>query len=609
MPSQGASRGNVMRRLRLRRRPRDPARPSMGQRLGLLIGDRRGLIAGLALCSIVSGFVEAATLAMVAELAAAVVGGPHRGTHNAVLSLLNIQATLQVQILIAFGLCILRLLLQIPLSTLPARISAHVMARLRRELFDAFSRASWTVVSRGREGSLQEIMTNQVAQAVNAVSGTTGLTASSLQFVVLMVSALFLSPVAAVAVGAMTVVMFALLRPLRRRGGRYAKALSQAQVQYAGDVAEANRLAEETQVFGAGGAQRERIAGAIRRAQHWYFRSQVLARLIANVYQSLIYILLVGGIWVLHLIGGGHAGSLTGVVLLLLRAGMAGQIVQGNYQTLVQSMPFVERAQRTLAGFHDSVEGDGGEPLSSIETVGFEHVSFAYDPQTPVLRDINFTVRGGEAIGIVGPSGAGKSTLVQLLLHLRRPDQGRYLINGASAERFARDDWYRRVSYVPQEPRLLHASVADNIRFFRELDDEQMERAARLARIHDDIMSWPGGYEAIVGPRADAVSGGQQQRICLARALASAPDVLVLDEPTSALDPQSEALISESLKTIREQLTLFIVAHRMSTLEMCDRVMVIVDGRLAGFDTKPVLQRDNPYYRRASQLALAGRAN
>jgi ATP-binding cassette, subfamily B, bacterial len=598
-----------MRRLSLRRRSQEPSGPSMRGRLNLLIGDRRPLIALLALCSIFSGFVEAATLAMVAQLAAAVVGGPHKGTHNAVLSLINLHASLGTQILITFVLCIIRLLLQIPLSTLPARIGAQVMARLRTELFDAFSRASWTAISRGREGNLQEIMTNQVAQAVNGVSGTTGLIASSLQFLVLMISALFLSPVAAVAVGAMTVVLFGLLRPLRARGGGYAKALSRAQVRYANGIAESNRLAEETQVFAVGDAQRERIGQAVKQAQHWYFRSQVLARLIANVYQSLIYLLLVGGIWVLHLIGGGHAGSLTGVVLLLLRAGMAGQIVQGNYQTLVQSLPFVERAQQTLESFRDSAEEDAGQPLSSIDTLSFEHVSFAYNPATPVLRDINFSVRGGEAIGIVGPSGAGKSTLVQLLLRLRRPVDGSYLINGEPTEAFARDDWYRHVSYVPQEPRLLHASVADNIRFFREIDQEQIENAARLAQIHGDIVGWEHGYETIVGPRADAVSGGQQQRICLARALAAGPEVLVLDEPTSALDPESEALISASLKTIRRQLTLFIVAHRMSTLEMCDRVMVIVDGRLAGFDTRPALQRDNPYYRHASQLAMAGRAD
>jgi ATP-binding cassette subfamily B protein len=170
-------------------------------------------------------------------------------------------------------------------------------------------------------------------------------------------------------------------------------------------------------------------------------------------------------------------------------------------------------------------------------------------------------------------------------------------------ESFARADWHRQVAYVPQEPRLLHASVAENIRFYREIQDEAVERAATLARIRDDILGWPQQYDTIVGPRADAVSGGQQQRLCLARALAARPDVLVLDEPTSALDPHSEALIGESLTALKHELTLFIIAHRMSTLDICDRVMVIVDGRLVAFDSRALLQRDNAYYRHASQLA------
>ena len=109
-----------------------------------------------------------------------------------------------------------------------------------------------------------------------------------------------------------------------------------------------------------------------------------------------------------------------------------------------------------------------------------------------------------------------------------------------------------------------------------------------------------------MGPRADAVSGGQQQRICLARALAAQPEVLILDEPTSALDPQSEAFIGASLLAMRSSLTLIIVAHRMSTLEMCDRVMVILDGRLVAFDTKDALQENNEYYRQATELSMVG---
>jgi ATP-binding cassette subfamily B protein len=597
-----------MLRLRLRRRNGAQSAPSMRGRLSLLIGDRRRLVVVLAVSSIVSGFTEAATLAMIAQLAASVVGGAHKATHSPVLSLVDLHVSVGKQILIAFGLTGARLLLQIPLSVLPARIVASVMARMRIELFDAFSRASWTAQSQGTEGRLQEIVTNQVSQATSGVSGTTGLIAASLQFLVLMISALYLNVVAAVAVGAMTVLLFGVLRPMRARGGRYARALSRSQITYARRVAEGNRLAEEIHVFGAGAAQRERIGRAVAQAQHWLFRTQALLRLTTNVYQSLIYILLVGGILVLHLIGGGHAASLTGVVLLLLRAGMTGQVIQSSYQTLVQAVPFIARVQEVLEHYRANAAEDGSEPLSSIDTITFERVSFAYRPETPALTEIDFTIRGGEAIGIVGPSGAGKSTLVQLLLQLRPPSEGRYLINGSPAASFARSDWYRRVSYVPQEPRLLHAPVADNIRFFRELTEEQIERAARQARIHEDILSWTGGYEAIVGPRADAVSGGQQQRICLARALAAEPDVLVLDEPTSALDPQSESLISASLKAIHRELTLFIVAHRMSTLEICDRVMVIVDGRLEDFDTRTALQRDNPYFRHATQLAAAGHA-
>ena len=218
----------------------------------------------------------------------------------------------------------------------------------------------------------------------------------------------------------------------------------------------------------------------------------------------------------------------------------------------------------------------------------------------PVLSDISFEAHGSEAVGVIGPSGAGKSTLVQILLNLRTPDEGRYLINGVPVQQFRQDDWYARVAYVPQEPRLVHASVAENIRYFRDLDDDAVVRGAQLARIHEDIESWPNGYETIVGPRADAVSGGQQQRICLARALAAQPEILILDEPTSALDPRSEALIQESLTALKHKVTLFIIAHRMSTLDICDRVMVILDGHLDAFDTLALLAKTNPYYRSAS---------
>ncbi|HTB71290.1 MAG TPA: ABC transporter ATP-binding protein [Solirubrobacteraceae bacterium] len=589
-----------------RERARERPRGSTRARLEMLIGDRRRLVVALSVCSILSGFAESATLALVAQIAVSfVTGAKHVQVHAGPL---DIHASTGKLLLVAFGCTVARTALQFPLSILPARIAADVQARMRTKLFDAFTRASWAVQSRDREGQLQETMTNQVSSATAGATQVTILINAAFTFVVLTISALALNALAAVIVAVASIVLFGLLRPLRARGVRNARALSKAQVEYAGGIAESIRVAEEVHVFGVVGTQRKAIAVLVRASQELFYRTQVLGRLVANLYQSFIFVLLVAGLGGLYLIGRRHVGSLGGVVLILVRAGTAGQLVQGAYQSLAQSLPFIERIQETAERYLDSSPADGELTLPRVERIAFEDVGFAYNPGRPVLSGIGFEIERGEVIGIIGPSGAGKSTLVHLLLQLRVPDHGRYLVNGVEAAEFKRTDWTGQVAYVPQEPRLLHASVAENIRFYRELDDAAVERAAKLARIHDDVIGWPARYATIVGPRADAVSGGQQQRICLARALAARPEVLVLDEPTSALDPTSEALIGESLTALKHELTLFIIAHRMSTLDMCDRVMVIVDGRLAAFDTKALLQRDNTYYRHASQLAAGPRA-
>ncbi len=579
---------------------------STRSRLKLLLGERRGAVAGLALSSVLAGFAEAGILAVIAQVATTLVSGA-QSVHVKV-GPIDVHTDVKTLFLLAIALALVRLALQAPLSVLPARITADVQSQLRRSLFAAFSRASWEVQSRDREGHLQEIMTSQVIQATGGALQATTLITSLFTFIVLMLSALALNAAAAGVVLAAALVLFALLRPLRTLGVRRARELSKAQMEYAGGIGEAIRVAEETQVFGVAGAQRSRVEGLVSTARGLFFRTQLLGRLIPNLYQSLIYLLLVAGLAALYAVGRGHAASLGAVVLLLVRAGTNGQQMQSCYQALQQSLPFIERLQEAEQRYAQSTPVVGELPLASVQTLAFEHVSFAYRASRPVLTDISFQVGGGETVGIIGPSGAGKSTLVQILLRLRPPAQGRYRVNGISVEQFTPEEWHRRVAYVPQEPRLVHASVAENIRYFRALDDEAVERAGRLARIHEEVVSWPNGYETIVGPRADAVSGGQQQRICLARALAGRPQVLVLDEPTSALDPHSEALIQESLRALRDELTLFIVAHRMSTLDVCDRVMVVVDGRLTAFDTLAGLRTQSSYYRSASLLAAGAPA-
>jgi ABC-type multidrug transport system fused ATPase/permease subunit len=179
------------------------------------------------------------------------------------------------------------------------------------------------------------------------------------------------------------------------------------------------------------------------------------------------------------------------------------------------------------------------------------------------------------------------------------------LADGRDIRDLSKHDWARRITFVPQQSHLVAGTIADNIRFLRGgISDAEVERAARLAHLHEDVALFPDGYHRQVGERGSHLSGGQQQRLCIARALVEKPDVLIMDEPTSSLDVRSEHFIRASLLELREQMTVIIVAHRLSTLDICDRIMVVQDGELKAFDAPATLERTNEFYRDA--LALSG---
>ncbi|HUA12651.1 MAG TPA: ABC transporter ATP-binding protein [Solirubrobacteraceae bacterium] len=582
--------------------PSAPIATTSRERVTALLGTRRRLVVGLVASSVVSSVAESAMLVALVAVAAQVVKGSHG--HSVGRELLHFSASVPVLFAIAGAAALIRLAMQFPISYLPAKIGSQVQSQLRRDVSRAFARTSWAEQSSDREGYLQETMTTQVLQATQGALQATSMLAALTAFLIFMATALVINWKAAVLLFVVALALLLVVRPMKRLGVRRSRELSRSQLEFAGALSEMQRVAAESQVFGVEEQQRRRLERYINAARDLFYRSQLIVRLTPNLYQSLIYILLIVGLTALYEINRHDLVSLGAVVLLLVRAGTTGQQVQAAQQGLNQSLPFIERLQETAKRYAAAKPAAGEEPLVHIERLGFEHVSFGYRPDEQVLGDISFEVFESETIGVIGPSGAGKSTLVQLLLQLREPTAGAFLVNGVPAASFSREDWHKLVSYVPQEPKLLHTSVAENIRFLREdLSDADVERAARLAHIHDVVLGWPGGYETTIGPRADGVSGGQQQRICLARALAAKPEVLILDEPTSALDPQSESLIQQSLRELKNEMTVFIVAHRMSTLDVCDRVMVILDGRLVAFDPISVLERESDYYRRAASIA------
>lgn len=578
------------------------------RRLSPVVRGRRGSLAAIAICSVGAGLAEALALALIAYIAATMTGATRS---SFALGPLSFSASVPVLLGMAAALVIFRLCLQVVLAYVPARLSGAVQTGLRIHLIGGYLGAIWTEKARERDGHLQELMGTQASQAGIAVMMlATGL-AAALELLMLVISALVLSLAVSLVLMATAGLLFAGLRPLSRRVRARAKAASAASMAQAAGVAESVRMAEELEVFGAAEGERERLVALARTLERHFVGTRSLGRLAPVIYQCAVILLLVGGLAFLNSIGPGKVAALGAIVLVLVRASAYGQQLQIAYQGFGEALPSLDRVTDALRHYEQVGRVPGHERIDSTGRLQLEGLSYRYEAEAPlVLDDVSFEIEASEAIGVIGPSGSGKSTLLQLLLRLREPTAGIYVVGGKAAARIDDEDWHRLVAFLPQEPHILSGSVAENIRFFRDwLDADAIERAARLAHIHDDITSWSDGYDTLIGHRANAVSGGQRQRVCLARALAGSPALLLLDEPTSALDVHSERMIQDSLEQLRGELTLVLVAHRMSTLAICDRVMVIRDGRLESIGPADGLYDSNDFYRRTVDLAASGRAS
>lgn len=240
--------------------------------------------------------------------------------------------------------------------------------------------------------------------------------------------------------------------------------------------------------------------------------------------------------------------------------------------------------------------------------VEFNFVTFGYDPAKPVVCDISFDVPGGSVVALVGPTGAGKSTIMQLLARFYDPQSGQIFIDGQDLRTANLPSVRQAVGFVFQETFLFSDSVANNIRYGKpEASLGEVEAAARLAQAHDFIMEMPRGYDTPLGERGANLSGGQRARLAIARAILTNPRILVMDDALAAVDPATEHLISRALELVMVDRTVFIIAHRLSTVKYADLVIVIEGGRITQAGTHKELLREPGHYREIAEVQLAFR--
>lgn len=547
------------------------------------IGPGRRLLVALIGFSLVTGLLETTMLYLVGRLALAVTAG--ETTVDASFGPIDGEVQASTLAWAAGGIVVALVALSYPTAAIAARLSARTLDRARDRLIAAYLGTEWARRAQDREGHLQELVGQYTVRTEKVVLQLSTLIVVVLSLLMLALGAIVVSPVAT-GIGLVGFVVLSLLtRPASQRVKRWSTQAATITKEMGSQVAQTTRLGQEVIAFDV----RDEVEGELRAMTRASSRAVARVRLISRMTPSLYlygaFALVIAIMGALTRLDSADVAALGPLMLIFVRGLGYGRQVQSAIQTGLEYSPYIQTLEEEITAMGAAPIRSGSTEVDRLDAIRFEDVGFAYQPGTPVLSDVTCTIPVGTVLGIVGPSGGGKTTFTQLLLRLRHPTTGRILVGDVDAAEVSASSWARLVALVPQDNKLIRATVADNIRFYRpRFSDDAVEAAARAAHLHDEITALPDGYATVVGPGTRALSGGQVQRLGIARALVGDPQLLVLDEPTSALDARSENLIRDTLLEIRERTTLVIVAHRPATIEICDEVLRIDGGHVVRLD-------------------------
>ena len=480
------------------------------------------------------------------------------------------------------------------------KISANYEENTRADLFRAMTESSWPRLAKQKTGYLDQILITDVRNGSallvhigNSILIMTGL----LVYGLLALNVSFIIAALAFVLGGATFVVF---KPFF-----YKNRMAYAEMaQKYKDIAHyTNQIVSGMKVVKASLAEEAVLKRSLQyfsRMKELYVRVN-LFRSFTNVSLQPIAVLFILGIFAFfYKTQTLNFASLAVLVYSINRVFSGIDAIQSEIHIMISSIPHVMSilAYKEDALLHKEIAA-GTDPFKLDKFLEFRGVHFSYlaSSAEQTLSDINFSITRGSMVGIIGSSGSGKSTLVDLILRLQNPDGGVILADGKDVSAVSLREWRQNIAYVPQEPFLMNDTIYENIRFFNSfLTADDIENAAKIANIYDFIRSLPKGFATVVGERGIRLSGGERQRVVLARALARSPQILILDEATSALDNESELLIQKAIERLKGQVTIVIIAHRLSTVENSDKLIALEGGRILETGAPAELLKDKDSY-------------
>ncbi|MCL4275932.1 MAG: ABC transporter ATP-binding protein/permease [Anaerolineales bacterium] len=471
-------------------------------------------------------------------------------------------------------------------SWLMARISQDALRRLRRDLFEHLQKLSISYFDRHTAGELMSRLTNDIDAINQAVSqNVVSLAASVLSLVGIVIAMFILNPWLALATLLVIPIMFWFTQFIARYTRKGFRDLQK-------ELGEINGVMEES-ISG------QRVVKLFRRSETTIERFRASnekvyrAGIYANTYALMLMPLtnVLGNFFVIVLVGLGGYLALQG----LATVGMIATFIayaQNFISPLRQLANMYNSIQAALAGAERVFEvmdtpaevdnaSDSPLPVPVQGEVRFSDVSFGYLPDQPIIKNMSLEAKAGQTIALVGPTGAGKTTIINLLTRFYEIEKGCIMIDGRDIRDVSKYDLRKKLGIVLQDTFLFADTVMENIRYGRlDATDEECIQAAKLADADHFIRQLPQGYQTKLSERASNLSQGQRQLMSIARAILSAPSILILDEATSSVDTRTEARIQKALLRLMEGRTSFVIAHRLSTIRDADKVIVIKDGEI-----------------------------
>lgn len=490
-------------------------------------------------------------------------------------------------------------------------VTENVLAALRRDTYSHLVRLPMNFFSTRRVGELN----SRIASDINMLSDTfTTVVAEFLRQAMLIVGGIAFLAYTSVQLTVMILLSVPVIAILAVVFGRAIRKISK---ETQDRIADSNTIVEETmsgiasvkafanerfEILRYGKSTNDIVSVALRGAKA---RGLFASFIIFCLFGGVVFVIWYG----VRLVNAGEMG-VGDMFQFVLYSMFVGASIGGIAEMYAQMQKALGAAERVLEIMEEKSESFSRNEIPVHQPIKgkmeFSDVSFRYEsrPEMPVLENVSFHAEPGETIALVGPSGSGKSTIASLVLRFYDPNSGQILFDGRDAREFDLEALRGNMAMVPQDVLLFGGTIRENIEYGRPgASTQDIEEAARNANAHDFIMSFPEGYETIVGERGIKLSGGQRQRIAIARAVLKDPRILILDEATSSLDSESERLVQEALDKLMKGRTSLVIAHRLSTIRNAHRIVVLDKGRITEEGSHhELLEKDGGLYRNLLEL-------